>query len=386
MSIVLMPIPKQQFFGANGSPLAGGKVYTYSAGTTTAKATYTNSTGLVANANPVILDSAGRASIWLNGFYKVSVYDSSDVLQYTVDNVSGEPDTVWWNEAEYNNGLWSYFTDEDATPSVASNNKFKTKNTVATTITGFDGGLSGQKLSVIFEDSNTTIDFGTIWDMLDDDCSNLTGWSDADTGSAASTQVTYDSKSCFKFDSGAASEDNDEYARRTRDVGTFGTLTSIEIELYCNAVGRYDASDHFEMAVFNGSLAVLVSWSDSGVKIHGTTVVAPQIVDPEGSWTRWRFDINWTAQTVDVYYADALMESDVAFSYESTTANGTIYLTQYGYEHNSRITHVNSLKVGNMDANLCGNSGADWTPSSGDWMECVFDGRTWFCSCHDCTA
>jgi len=88
MPIALMPIPKQQFIGANGSPLAGGKVYTYSPGTTTAKASYTTSAGDVANANPVILDSAGRASIWLNGLYKISVYDANDVLQYTQDNVS----------------------------------------------------------------------------------------------------------------------------------------------------------------------------------------------------------------------------------------------------------------------------------------------------------
>lgn len=87
MSYALMPLPKQQFIGSNGAPLAGGKVYTYSPGTTTAKATYSTSTG-TANTNPVILDSAGRASIWLDGIYKISVYDSSDVLQYTVDNVS----------------------------------------------------------------------------------------------------------------------------------------------------------------------------------------------------------------------------------------------------------------------------------------------------------
>ena len=88
MSLALMPLPKQQFIGSNGRPLAGGKVYTYSTGTTTPKATYTTSAGTVANTNPVILDSAGRASIWLNGFYTIAVYDANDVLQYTQDNVS----------------------------------------------------------------------------------------------------------------------------------------------------------------------------------------------------------------------------------------------------------------------------------------------------------
>lgn len=35
---------------------------------------------------------------------------------------------------------------------------------------------------------------------------------------------------------------------------------------------------------------------------------------------------------------------------------------------------------------LKGNAGVDWTPASGDWMECVFDGTDWFCSVHDTTA
>lgn len=83
--------PKPQFFDENGDPLSGGKVYTYEAGTSTPLATYTTSAGNVPNANPVILDSAGQANIWLGeGSYKVELYDADDVLLWTVDNYPGE--------------------------------------------------------------------------------------------------------------------------------------------------------------------------------------------------------------------------------------------------------------------------------------------------------
>lgn len=82
----LFPAP-QQYFDNNGDPLAGGKVYFYEAGTTTPKNTYTDQTGGVANANPVILDSAGRASIWGTGSYKEVVKTSADVLISTRDTV-----------------------------------------------------------------------------------------------------------------------------------------------------------------------------------------------------------------------------------------------------------------------------------------------------------
>jgi len=85
----ISPVPFLQFIDANGNPLAGGKLYTYAAGTTTPLATYTTYAGTVANANPVILDSAGRASVWLSAAsYKFVLKDSTDVLVYTTDNIS----------------------------------------------------------------------------------------------------------------------------------------------------------------------------------------------------------------------------------------------------------------------------------------------------------
>ena len=87
---IISPVPFLQFIDANGNPLSGGKLYTYVAGTTTPLATYTTYAGTVSNANPVILDSAGRASVWLaSGTYKFVLKDSNDVLSYTTDNIAG---------------------------------------------------------------------------------------------------------------------------------------------------------------------------------------------------------------------------------------------------------------------------------------------------------
>ena len=38
----LTPTPKQQIFGSDGTPLVGGKIYTYLAGTSTPATTYTD--------------------------------------------------------------------------------------------------------------------------------------------------------------------------------------------------------------------------------------------------------------------------------------------------------------------------------------------------------
>jgi len=86
---VPLPNPEVQFLNQNGQPLAGGLVYTYAAGTTTPIATYTDSSAATPNANPIVLDSAGRASIWIGAAaIKLGVYDVNSVLQWTQDNIS----------------------------------------------------------------------------------------------------------------------------------------------------------------------------------------------------------------------------------------------------------------------------------------------------------
>jgi len=87
---VLAQQPKAQFFDANGSPLVGGKVYTYAAGTTTPLDTYTDASGITPNTNPVILDSRGECNLWFSTAtsYKVILESATNVLQWSVDNIA----------------------------------------------------------------------------------------------------------------------------------------------------------------------------------------------------------------------------------------------------------------------------------------------------------
>ena len=102
MAVFLSPVggAAAQFFTNTGAVLTGGKLYTYTAGTTTPQATYTTSSGSTARTNPIILDAAGRVSgsgeIWLTDgvSYKFLLKDSNDVLIATYDNIDGINQTV----------------------------------------------------------------------------------------------------------------------------------------------------------------------------------------------------------------------------------------------------------------------------------------------------
>lgn len=89
MAIVLSTPPYQQFYDSDGNPLSGGLIYTYAAGTTTPQATYTDQGGGTQCANPIVLDSAGRAEFWLDNSlsYKFVIKTSGGSTIKTIDTV-----------------------------------------------------------------------------------------------------------------------------------------------------------------------------------------------------------------------------------------------------------------------------------------------------------
>jgi len=94
MAVNLSPIGNGfQFFDNNGLPLNAGLLYTYQAGSVTPQTTFTDSSGLIANTNPIVLGTDGRppSTIWLldGFFYKFVLEDANSVVIQDYDNLYG---------------------------------------------------------------------------------------------------------------------------------------------------------------------------------------------------------------------------------------------------------------------------------------------------------
>lgn len=85
------------FDPSTGEPLSFGKVYTYQSGTSIPKKTWTSATKDSENTNPVVLSAAGWADIYLDGTYKIEVYDKNGVLINTADPISASYLSPWVN-------------------------------------------------------------------------------------------------------------------------------------------------------------------------------------------------------------------------------------------------------------------------------------------------
>lgn len=81
--------PRVTFVNASGGPCSGCTLSSFAAGTTTPLATYTDSTGVSQNTNPVVLDAAGGAFIWLGAnSYKLILKDPLGATIWSVDHVN----------------------------------------------------------------------------------------------------------------------------------------------------------------------------------------------------------------------------------------------------------------------------------------------------------
>ena len=133
--------PLFQAFDHNGNPLSGGKLYTYSVGTTSSKTTYSDYDLQTANANPIILNARGEATVYIAGPTKFVLKDSSDYTIWTFDNI----------------GTGNIITlADEGTPTVLGGRSFVTGGT--TTITDFDDGHTGQIITVISAHAVTITD------------------------------------------------------------------------------------------------------------------------------------------------------------------------------------------------------------------------------------
>jgi hypothetical protein len=137
MTAALTPVPKIQFFANDGTPLVGGKLYSYAAGTTTPLATYVSYAGTTANTNPVILDSRGEADVWLdNALYKLALYDADNALIWTVDNISSVNSGIFTGPVSGTTGTFSGAL-------TAASGTFSGNVSAGGNVSGVDGTFTG---------------------------------------------------------------------------------------------------------------------------------------------------------------------------------------------------------------------------------------------------
>jgi len=195
---------------------------------------------------------------------------------------------------------------------------------------------------------------GLTADLLDEDCSDISDWTDDDTGGAVS-EVSPTGQ--FRFDTNATAGD---MAARDRFIASPPNLFSLEIKTYFDALGTFPSPLGSLNLIYSAAAwRFQAQFSSDGLFIYKAAAaygeVGANIVkcNTTAAWQTWRFEVNKTTlstATVQVFLkeegGDFVSQGTVDCDYETAfIGDGEFYLLQYGNTTNNRISHIDYIKV-----------------------------------------
>jgi hypothetical protein len=165
----------------------------------------------------------------------------------------------------------------------------------------------------------------TLWS---NDCTSLSDWYKYEVKGSSISQVTFDSKSCFKFDAGTGQTQvgivsgvmmGNYYNNGIKNVGT--GKWSVEFSYYGDVVGGYGAYfNGFQLSIGLDKIYIGLTIWDGGFNCwNGTSHVS--LGDPflPDVWQTWRIEVDVPTNTANFYLNNALTYTGVTLA--TTTYN-----------------------------------------------------------------
>lgn len=188
------------------------------------------------------------------------------------------------------------------------------------------------------------------WDLLNEDCNDISDWTDTDKGVAVSE---VDPAGQFRFDTNAGAAGND-YAQRDRTLSSPPDKFIIEIRTYFDDIGTLAAADNFWLRYSTASWLFQVAFASDGLFIYktggATTEVGTDIVKEGGSaaWQIWRFKVDKSGGEADAtvqVFLDGVSQGTFDCDYEVASTDGKCQLCQVGYDTDNMVTHIDFIKI-----------------------------------------
>lgn len=188
------------------------------------------------------------------------------------------------------------------------------------------------------------------WDLLDEDCSDISDWVDGDVDTGVSEVGPAGQ---FRFDTnlGAA---GDAQAWRYRALSSPPDKFVIEVRTYFDVIGTLANIDYVKISYQITTWRFQASFCSDGLFISkvgaATTEVGTDIVLHGGSaaWQTWRFHVDKSggeaAATVEVFLDD-VSQGTFDCDYETVSTDGRIEINQLGFTTNDMVSHFDYIKA-----------------------------------------
>ena len=187
-------------------------------------------------------------------------------------------------------------------------------------------------------------------DILNDDCSSLTAWTNASTGDAV---VEVSPAGQFHFDTNTSAADN-RFARLSRVLISPPNQYTVEMRTKFDVLGTMANFDVFYFHYYSATTGRFRVWfASDGVNIEIDNAGSLSTLDivkcnASADWQIFRFEVDKSAgpdnAVIDVYL-DGVFQAQVNGSSTNAGTDGQIVTSLAGYATNNQETHLDYIKI-----------------------------------------
>jgi len=213
---------------------------------------------------------------------------------------------------------------------------------------------------------------GLTADILDENCSDISDWTDGDTGTAVS-EVSPAGQFRFAIDAAGG------LPKRHRTLAAPPNTFSLEIKTYFDVLGVHStnqdallsySSATWKFRLLFGSDGLFVSKA-AGVNVEvGTDIVKSNAT---AAWQTWRFQVNKTTEstaTVEVFLKEEggawVSQGTADCDYEIASTNGQL-IFQLRNNFNNDVSHIDYVKIATGLGQITDTS--DTPVGNSNWLE-----------------
>ena len=225
---------------------------------------------------------------------------------------------------------------------------------------------------------------GLTANLLDEDCSDISDWTDGDTINSVS-EVSPDGQ--FRFDTNLGAAGNG-LAKRKRTIASPPNTFTLEIKTYFDALGTFANADYAKIEYSLAAWRFQIEFCSEGMFIYkalgAKTEIGSAIIksNATAAWQTWRFQVDRTVvanATVEVFLKEEggifVSKGTVDCDQEYTgEGDGVILFLQAGYGTDNMLSHIDYIKVAtglgaiaNIEATPVGNTAWLETDSTNRW-------------------
>ena len=198
---------------------------------------------------------------------------------------------------------------------------------------------------------------GLIADLLDEDCGDISDWTDSDTGVGGGVSEVSPAGQ-FRFDTKTSAAGNYVASRSRIIAGSPPNQFTIEIKTYFDAIGDNASGDYFFIRYASIGWRFLAHFCSDGLFIAKAGLVLGEVgsdivkCNANAAWQTWRFQVDKTvesAATVEVFKKEEggefVSQGTFDCDYEIASSDGLFTMAQGGYDTDNRISHVDYVKI-----------------------------------------